>query len=94
MSVLFKNSKCSVLKNDITIAEGTLDDGLHVLQTTDNNPDPIAKRDFPAGDLKLWHARLAHVHTNGIRYMIYNGLFVLVKLASTVRNTEILYPRE
>ena len=51
MSVLFKNSKYSVLKNDITIAEGTLDDGLYLLKTTDDNPDSIAKRNFSAGDL-------------------------------------------
>ena len=81
MKIEFSNGFCNIMRGNKVIAQGIRKDGLYLLDTFVN--ESSSSLSYPSGskaskpsaflsDLKLWHARLAHVHTDGIKSMVKN----------------------
>ena len=71
MTIEFGNSSCSIRKGHKIIAQGTRKNSLyclHIHQTAVSGPSETAL----LTDLRLWHARLPHVHVEGIKNMVRN----------------------
>jgi len=70
---------CRMSKGEILLAEGALRGNLYYLSTSTTEEatgDSVAL----VADLNLWHQRLAHVHVDGIRDMVRNGVVEGVKV--------------
>ena len=70
---------CRITKGDKLLAEGHMHNGMYLL-TTSTDHDCKGPEVALAADLNLWHRRMAHVHTDGIRDMVRNGVIEGVNL--------------
>ena len=63
----FSNGTCNISKNGRVLAQGFRNGGLYALHTVvSDQPRNVAA----IANLELWHARLGHVHTEGIKRMV------------------------
>ena len=85
MRVVFENGRCEMSKGGKLIAEGYRHKGLYRLTTphTLSAKIPASALITKTDDLRLWHARLAHVNVDGIKQMVskkvVDGISVNVK---------------
>ena len=70
----FGNGSCHVERKGVRMAEGTLRDGLYYLDTHHDASRSSKVAAALTVSLDLWHQRLAHVHTDGIRDMVRNNV--------------------
>ena len=71
MTIEFGNSVCNIRKGHKTIAQGARKNNLYrlnIAHTALSDTTEVAL----VTDLRLWHARLAHVHIDGIKTMVRN----------------------
>jgi len=76
---VFQEHDCYVEKDNKVLAEGVVRNGLYYLSTCVTNDGNIPSMGLIA-DLNLWHQRLAHVHVDGIRDMVRNGVVEGIKV--------------
>ena len=71
MTIEFGNSVCNIRKGHKTVAQGSRKNSLYCLNIANAAPSGPTEVALVT-DLGLWHARLAHVHMDGIRNMVRN----------------------
>ena len=72
MKIEFNNGECDISKSNKVVAQGFRHNGLYRLRTKCEEQFHEQSSALIA-DLPLWHARLAHVHVEGIKSMIRKG---------------------
>ena len=82
LETTFGDNVCRITKGTRLMAMGTLHNGLYVLNTSSGSQSPKETQREMAmvANLNLWHQRLAHVHEDGIRTMVRNGVVEGIKL--------------
>ena len=79
MEICKQNGKVSIIKGDSEmVIQGSLQGGLYVLDCI-LTPDSACQSDvmFSANyerSLDLWHWQLAHIHENGLCYLVKHNL--------------------
>ena len=85
MSTTFGDGKVVIQKDGLTVATGSLDGTLYVMQT---KQVPVHREQAFVSTLDLWHARMAHVDKRGIAQManrgVVNGLDIKRSYGSTI----------
>lgn len=71
LSVNFNKSKCLITKGFETVASGSSEQSLFIL---DLFKQPLSSNIAPPADLQLWHERLAHVNRRDIIQMARRGV--------------------
>ena len=66
----FGNGSCHIERKGVRMAEGTMRDGLYYLSTHHDTTRSSKVAAALTVSLDVWHQRLAHVHTDGIRDMV------------------------
>ena len=79
---VFEENRCYVGKGGKFIAEGEIRDDLYCLKTS-SQPCSAPSHTALVADMNLWHERLAHVHVDGIRNMVCNGVVEGINLSPT-----------
>ena len=71
MKATFGDAKCVIHKGSFTVADGSLEGSLYVMQTQSL---PLEKSKALVSSLQRWHERMAHVDKRGIAQMAARGV--------------------
>ena len=78
--IVFEESTCTIEKDGKIVAQGGIRRGLYCVKTSTGG---AAADSLPAvaltADLNLWHRRMAHVHTDGIRELVRKNVVEGIK---------------
>ena len=81
--IMFEKSSCTIEKDGKILAHGEIRNGLYCVITSITTDD-AATDSSPAialtADLNLWHRRMAHVHTTGIRDLVRKDVVEGIKV--------------
>ena len=79
--IVFEKNTCTIEKGGKIVAQGEIRKGLYCVKT---NTGGAAAVSTPAvaltADLNLWHRRMAHVHTDGIRDLVRKNVVEGIKV--------------
>lgn len=85
VTITFKSGRCTISTNNTTIATGSRHGSLYVL---DRDSTCTTSESAYTSTVKLWHERLAHVDSSGIRSMVNNGVVKGINLSSSSTSTD------
>ena len=79
---VFGRIECHIEHNGHIIAEGYMKNGLYCLTTSGQKPEPNNEMACVSDDIGLWHRRMAHVNSEGIKEMVRKGVVRGIKVNS------------
>ena len=79
----FNNGQCTITNNGRLLAQGFRNKRLYLLSLAQTDHTIATAAIANAASLQLWHARLGHVHAEGIKRMSTMGIVKGIKLTTT-----------